>query len=91
MEYTLKVGRRRSTRIAIDEAFLNALDEIATTEGTFRAAVVRRIAASHMGPNLSSAVRVCVVEHCGKAVAPLVRPEEGLIDLEVRTAGGPCV
>ena len=52
----------RKTSITVEDAFWEALQEIATARGTSVANVISLIDAHHQGTNLSSAIRLTVLE-----------------------------
>jgi predicted DNA-binding ribbon-helix-helix protein len=59
---TLRISRR-STSITLEDAFWNALQEIAEAKGTSRAELIRKINQTRSHPNLSSAVRLFVLAY----------------------------
>lgn len=50
------------TSVSLEDAFWNALREIAVAEGVSLASLIARIDAARQGENLSSAIRVFVLE-----------------------------
>ena len=52
----------RKTSISIEDAFWDSLQEIATARGTSVANVISLIDAGHQNMNLSSAIRLTVLE-----------------------------
>jgi predicted DNA-binding ribbon-helix-helix protein len=50
------------TSVSLEDAFWNALREIAEAEGASLAGLIARIDAARQGENLSSAIRVFVLE-----------------------------
>jgi len=57
------------TSVSLEQPFWAVVREIATGEGTTVSAVLRRVDASRSQANLSSAVRVYVLEHVRALVA----------------------
>lgn len=51
------------TSVSLEDAFWNALGDIAAARGVSLASLVARIDAAREGENLSSAIRVYVLEH----------------------------
>jgi predicted DNA-binding ribbon-helix-helix protein len=54
---------RRHISVSLESAFWNALKEIAVAQNTSAAALVSKIDSEREATNLSSAIRVYVVEH----------------------------
>ncbi|KAA0072539.1 ribbon-helix-helix domain-containing protein [Tardiphaga sp. P9-11] len=54
---------RTSTSVSLEDAFWEALTEIASEAGMSRLALIRRIDCDRVHFNLTSAIRVSVVEH----------------------------
>jgi predicted DNA-binding ribbon-helix-helix protein len=61
--------RGHRTSISLEAAFWDALKEIAADEGASLAALVGRIDATRGDTNLSSAVRVFVLDHTRRALS----------------------
>lgn len=58
------------TSVSLEDAFWNALRELAVNEGVSLASLIARIDAARQGENLSSAIRVYVLEQVRQAKAP---------------------
>jgi predicted DNA-binding ribbon-helix-helix protein len=58
---TIRVGRR--TSVGLEDAFWNALQEIAVSKNTSRLKLVEMIDKTRSHPNLSSAVRLFVLDY----------------------------
>jgi predicted DNA-binding ribbon-helix-helix protein len=59
---TVRVGRDRCD-FAIEDQFWSSLEEIAALQGTTASQLVMRIDQERRGENLSSAIRVYVIDH----------------------------
>ena len=55
--------RGHRTSVSLEPVFWQALDEIAAARGLSRTALVAEIDAAQIGGNLSSAIRVFVLQH----------------------------
>ncbi len=55
------------TSVSLEDAFWNALRELAASEGISLAGLIARIDAARQGENLSSAIRVYVLEQVRQA------------------------
>lgn len=59
------------TSVSLEDAFWDALREIAAAQGVSLAGLIARIDAGRAGENLSSAIRVYVLEQTRSARAPV--------------------
>ena len=62
------------TSISLEEPFWQALREIATERGITTAALINSIASKRVEGNLSSALRVAVLEHFRTAAGEATKP-----------------
>jgi predicted DNA-binding ribbon-helix-helix protein len=61
----------RKTAVSVEDAFWNALKEIAMERGSSLQDLVTSINADRRNPNLSSAIRLFVLDHCQEQFATL--------------------
>ena len=74
-KHSLVIAGHR-TSVSLERAFWDALGDIAAAEGVSRAALVATVDAGRGTANLSSALRVFVLEWARKSGPPANRPRQ---------------
>jgi predicted DNA-binding ribbon-helix-helix protein len=76
------VVAKHKTSVSLEDAFWKGLKEIATERGLTLSEMVRTIDTSRVQGNLSSAIRLFVLEHYRSQVAPPLQPEQQVSNVQ---------